>query len=127
MRHTQDDRLVRAALGMAIGQRQPGPRVLHHSDRGRQYASLAYHAQLVHGQMQASMNRVGDCWDNAVVESFFASLETELVAGADWRTREEARQALFVYLEVWYNRQRRHSTLGYLSPAEFEQRHADAA
>lgn len=127
MRHTQDDRLVRDALAMAVGQRQPAPGLLHHSDRGRQYASLAYRAQLAQTQMQASMSRVGDCWDNAVVESFFASLKTELVAGADWRTRDEARQALFGYLEVWYNRQRRHSTLGYQSPADFEQRHADAA
>ena len=127
MRHTQDDRLVRDALAMAVGQRQPAPGLLHHSDRGRQYASLAYRAQLAQAQMQASMSRVGDCWDNAVVESFFASLKTELVAGADWLTRDEARQALFGYLEVWYNRQRRHSTLGYRSPADFEQRHADAA
>jgi transposase InsO family protein len=127
MRHTQDDRLVRDALAMAVGQRQPAPGLLHHSDRGRQYASLAYRAQLAQAQMQASMSRVGDCWDNAVVESFFASLKTELVAGADWRTRDEARQALFGYLEVWYNRRRRHSTLGYRSPAEFEARHAEAA
>lgn len=127
MRHTQDDRLVRDALAMAVAQRQPAPGLLHHSDRGRQYASLAYRAQLAQAQMQVSMSRVGDCWDNAVVESFFASLKTELVAGADWRTRDAARQALFHYLEVWYNRQRRHSTLGYRSPADFEQRPADAA
>ena len=127
MRHTQDQGLVLDALAMALAQRQPRPGLVHHSDRGRQYASAAYQAQLAACGLHPSMSRVGDCWDNAVVESFFASLKTELVDGADWRTREEARQALFGYLEVWYNRQRRHSTLGYLSPAAFEQRPTIAA
>lgn len=122
MRHTQDHRLVLDALAMAVGQRQPRPGVVHHSDRGRQYASTVYQAELTRRGMCPSMSRVGDCWDNAVVESFFATLQTELVEGADWGTREEARQALFGYLEVWYNRQRRHSTLGYQSPVQFEQR-----
>ncbi|HET8833788.1 MAG TPA: IS3 family transposase [Gemmatimonadales bacterium] len=122
MRHTQDHRLVLDALAMAVGQRQPRPGVVHHSDRGRQYASTVYQAELTRRGMCPSMSRVGDCWDNAVVESFFATLKTELVEGADWGTREEARQALFGYLEVWYNRQRRHSTLGYQSPVQFEQR-----
>ena len=121
MRHTQDHVLVLDALGMAVLQRRPGPGLMHHSDRGRQYASTAYRTRLQHLAMQASMSGVGNCWDNAVVESFFASLKTELVEGADWRTREEARRALFAYLEVWYNRRRRHSTLGYRSPAQFEQ------
>jgi transposase InsO family protein len=127
MRHTQEQGLVLDALAMAVGQRQPGPGVVHHSDRGRQYASTAYQARLGALGMQASMSRVGDCWDNAVVESFFASLKTELVDGAAWRTRDEARHALFAYLEVWYNRRRRHSTLGYRSPAEFEARAPAAA
>lgn len=127
MRHTQDHGLVLDALAMAVGQRQPRPGLVHHSDRGRQYASTAYQAELARRGMRASMSRVGDCWDNAVVESFFATLKTELVTGADWRTREEARQALFGYLEVWYNRQRRHSTLQYQSPAQFEQRQTIAA
>jgi putative transposase len=127
MRHTQDHALVLDALAMAVGHRQPQPGLVHHSDRGRQYASTAYQAQLAARGLQASMSRVGDCWDNAVVESFFASLKTELVDGADWRTRDAARQALFGYLEVWYNRRRRHSTLGYLSPAAFEQRPDQAA
>jgi putative transposase len=127
MRHTQDQRLVLDALAMAVGQRQPRAGLVHHSDRGRQYASTAYQTQLASLGMQASMSRVGDCWDNAVVESFFASLKIEVVDGADWRTRDEARHALFEYLEVWYNRRRRHSTLGYLSPAEFEQRQTRAA
>jgi putative transposase len=127
MRHTQDQGLVLDALTMAVARRQPPPGLLHHSDRGRQYASTVYQRQLIAWGAQASMSRVGDCWDNAVVESFFATLKTELVAGADWRTRDEARAALFEYLEVWYNRRRRHSTLGYRSPAEFEQQRPTAA
>jgi putative transposase len=127
MRHTQDQGLVLDALTMAVARRQPPPGLLHHSDRGRQYASTGYQRQLIAWGAQASMSRVGDCWDNAVVESFFATLKTELVAGADWRTRDEARAALFEYLEVWYNRRRRHSTLGYRSPAEFEQQRTTAA
>lgn len=127
MRHTQDQGLVLDALAMALAQRQPRPGLLHHSDRGRQYASRGYQRQLTAWGVQGSMSRVGDCWDNAVVESFFATLKTELGAGADWRTRDEARAALFEYLEVWYNRRRRHSTLGYRSPAEFEQQRTTAA
>ena len=127
MRHTQDQGLVLDALAMAVAQRQPPPGLVHHSDRGRQYASTVYQRQLTAGGAQASMSRVGDCWDNAVVESFFATLKTELVAGTDWRTRDEARAALFEYLEVWYNRRRRHSTLGYRSPVEFEQQRTTAA
>jgi putative transposase len=127
MRHTQDQGLVLDALALAVGQRQPRPGLVHHSDRGRQYASTAYQRQLTAWGMQASMSRGGDCWDNAVVESFFATLKTELVAGADWRTRDEARAALFEYLEVWYNRRRRHSTLDYRSPAEFERQQPTAA
>jgi transposase InsO family protein len=127
MRHTQDQALVGDALRMAVLQRQPRPGVLHHSDRGRQYTSVGYQAQLQHLGMHVSMSGVGNCWDNAVVESFFASLKTELVEGADWRTREDARRAVFGYLEVWYNRQRRHSTLGYHSPAQFEHMYPTAA
>ena len=127
MRHTQDHGLVLDALAMALGQRQPRPGLVHHSDRGRQYASTAYQQQLTAWGLQASMSRVGDCWDNAVVESFFATLKTELVAGTDWRTRDEARAALFEYLEVWYNRRRRHSTLDYRSPADFERQPPTAA
>jgi putative transposase len=127
MRHTQDHALVLDALAMAVGQRQPAPGLLHHSDRGRQYASTAYQSRLRARGLQASMSRVGECWDNAVVESFFASLKTELVHGADWRTRDDARRALFGYLEIWYNRRRRHSTLGYQSPVQFEQRQTTAA
>jgi putative transposase len=95
--------------------------VLHYSDRGSQYACGDYRALLATHAMTCSMSRKGDCWDNAVVESFFATLKTELVGDADWATREEARTALFEYLEIWYNRARRHSSLGYLSPTQYEQ------
>lgn len=110
-----------AALRLALAQRgRPAVGALHHSDRGRQYASAEYRALLTASGLTASMSRTGDCWDNAVVESFFASLKTELVAEADWPTREAAARAVFEYLEVWYNRQRLHSTLGYRSPVAYE-------
>lgn len=108
------------ALQMALLHRQPGPGVLHHSDRGSQYASLEYQSILAGQRFIPSMSRVGDCWDNAVVESFFATLKTELVSDAHWRTRREATQAVVEFIEVWYNRKRRHQTLGYLTPAEYE-------
>ncbi len=108
------------ALGMALKGRQPVGGMLHHSDRGSQYASHEYQQLAAHGIL-SSMSRVGNCWDNAVAESFFATLKLELVYQTQWRTREEARSALFEYIELFYNRQRRHSTLGYLCPSEFEQ------
>jgi len=120
MRSTLDHRLALEALQMALQHRQPTPGVLHHSDRGVQYACGEYRA-LLNGQgMTCSMSRTGNCWDNAVAESFFATLKTELVDGTQWPTRVIARAALFEYIEVWYNRQRRHSSLGYLSPADYE-------
>jgi transposase InsO family protein len=120
MRHTLAGALTRDALTMAITGRHPAPGVLHHSDRGSQYAAGAYQDVLtVHG-MACSMSRVGNCWDNAVAESFFATLKRELADDADWATRDEARTAVFEYIEVWYNQQRLHSSLGYLSPAAFE-------
>lgn len=109
-----------AALRMAVTQRGAPRHGLHHSDRGRQYTSGEYQALLTHVGLTASMSRTGDCWDNAVVESFFATLKTELVADADWPTRAAAQQAIFDYLEVWYNRQRLHSTLRYMTPIEYE-------
>ena len=121
MRSTLERGLTLEALTMALVQRRPGPGVLHHSDRGSQYACGAYQTLLTQHGMQCSMSNKGDCFDNAVAESFFATLKTELVEDTDWRTRGEARAAVFEYLEVWYNRQRRHSSLGYLSPAEYEQ------
>lgn len=109
------------ALQMALLGRAPRPGLLHHSDRGVQYAAREYRALLVAHGIRASMSRQGDCWDNAVAESFFATLEWELAADADWHTRREARQAVFEYIEIWYNRQRRHSTLGYMTPARYDE------
>ena len=111
------------ALGMALAGRHPLSGMLHHSDRGSQYASQEYRQLLAAHGILSRMSRVGNCWDNAVAESFFATLKIELVYQTQWRTREEARSALFEYIELFYNRQRRHSTLGYLSPSEFEQAH----
>jgi putative transposase len=109
------------ALEMALARRRPPPGLLHHSDRGSQYTSGTYqHALAGHG-IVCSMSRRGDCWDNAVAESFFATLKVELVHDAAWTTRAAARTELFEYLEVFYNAQRRHSALGYLSPRAFEQ------
>lgn len=122
MRATLDRSLALEALEMALVGRQPGPGVVHHTDRGSQYACGEYRARLAAHGLTASMSRTGDGWDNAVAESFFATLKTELVHEADWSTRAAARAAVFEYLEVWYNRQRRHSALGYLSPVEYEAR-----
>ena len=120
MQTTLEQSLTQAALRMAVMRRQPKPGVVHHSDRGVQYAAGDYQALLASSGMTPSMSRKGDCYDNAVVESFFATLEWELIAPADWHTRAEARAAIFEYIEVWYNRQRRHSALGYLSPVDYE-------
>jgi putative transposase len=127
MRHTLEWELARDALTMALGHRHPEAGLLHHSDRGIQYACDAYRALLGEHAITSSMSRRGNCWDNAVAESFFATLKTELVVDADWATREEARAALFRYIEMWYNRRRRHSSLGYMSPLEFERTHDSAA
>jgi transposase InsO family protein len=94
--------------------------VVHHSDRGVQYASYAYQRLLASAGCTPSMSRVGDCWDNAVVESFFATLTKELLGDRPFPTRMEARRELFEFIEIWYNRQRRHSTLGYRTPVEYE-------
>ncbi len=112
-----------AALRMAFLQRHPAPGLMHHSDRGSQYASQVYQHALQGMQMTCSMSRKGDCCDNAVVESFFASLKREECDGASYSTRDIARQHVFAYLEQFYNRKRRHSSLGYVSPAEFEAQH----
>ena len=108
------------ALKMALEARRPSQGMLHHSDRGSQYASHEYQALLAEHGIVSSMSRRANCWDNAVAESFFASLKMELVYQTRWRTKDEARSALFEYIEVFYNRRRRHSALGYKSPAEFE-------
>ena len=110
------------ALEMAVRARGAPAGLLHHSDRGSQYTSRMYQERLARYGMRRSMSRKGNCWDNAVVESFFATMESELIAGADWHTHEEAKRDLFEYVEIWYNRKRRHSSLGYLSPLEYERR-----
>ena len=115
--------LVSAALDMALARRQPAAGLVHHSDHGIQYASLAFGRRLRQAGIAPSMGSRGDAYDNALAESFFASLETELVDRSRWQTTDEARLAVFDYIEVFYNRQRRHSALGYLSPAEFERRY----
>ena len=117
-----DDSLTRRALQQALRLRRPAPGVLHHSDRGVQYASAAYRAILEQHGLTMSMSRKGDCWDNAVVESFFAILKTELRPEGDrvWSTRQHAQAALARYIDGWYNLQRRHSTLGYRSPYQYE-------
>jgi transposase InsO family protein len=116
------DDLTLDALDLALARRRPPPGLLHHSDRGSQYASGEYQRVLAHHGVVCSMSRRGDCWDNAVAESFFATLKIELVHDAAWATRAAARTELFDYLERFYNGQRRHSALGYLSPRAFEQR-----
>ena len=111
---------VMEALGMALGRRRPRPGPLHHSDRGVQYACGAYRELLEKNGVGRSMSRPGNCYDNAVVESFFGTLKTELVHRRRYRTRAEARADVFEWIECWYNRRRRHSSLGYLSPEQFE-------
>jgi transposase InsO family protein len=120
--------LALAALDMALDRRRPAPGLIHHSDRGTQYLALAYAARLAERHVRQSVGCPGTCWDNAVAESFFATLKTELLHRQSWPTRRQARTAIFEYIEAFYNRQRRHSTLGYLSPADFEDRyHRQAA
>ena len=114
--------LTLSALDMALQQRRPPPGVLHHSDRGQQYSCNAYLDRLEQHGLQPSFSRIGDCWDNAVAESFFHTLKVERLHGRQYTTRREAQADLFEFIEVWYNRKRRHSTLGYSSPAEFERR-----
>ena len=115
------DDLTLDALNMALARRRPPPGLLHHSDQGSQYASGDYQRVLAQHGVVCSMSRRGNCWDNAVAESFFATLKVELVHDAAWTTRTTARAELFDYLELFYNGQRRHSALGYLSPRVFEQ------
>jgi transposase InsO family protein len=127
MRDTMEDELTLSALRMARAARCPAVGLIHHSDRGGQYASGDYRRELEAHGMIASMSGTGDCYDNAVAESFFSTLEFELLMQNDWHTKEEARRAIFRYIEIWYNRRRRHSTLGYVSPAEYEAQLEEAA
>jgi putative transposase len=112
------------ALEMALMHRQPEQELLHHSDRGVQYASRAYRDLLGEHGIEPSMSRKGNCYDNAVTESFFSTLKRELVFHEDYADHEQASQSLFEYIEVFYNRQRLHSTLGYRSPEQYERRFA---
>lgn len=123
MQPTLERGLVVAALQDACRRRRPPPGLLHHSDRGSQYASADYQAVLHAAQMTSSMSRTGNCWDNAAMESFFATLKAELPTTV-FASHAAARQAVFDYIERFYNRQRRHSTLAYLSPVAYEQRFA---
>ena len=117
----RDDTLVLTALHMAVARRRPTLGLLHHSDRGSQYTSQAYQALLARWQMQVSMSRKGDCYDNALMESFNATLKGECTEHRSWLSHAQARHAIFEFIEIWYNRQRRHSSLGYVSPLAFEQ------
>jgi putative transposase len=123
MDQTMESRLVVDALEMAVRRRLPGDGLVAHSDRGSQYASDHYRRVLGRHGITCSMSRVAQCWDNAPVESFFASLKRELVHDERYTTREQARASIFEYVEAFYNRVRRHSSLGYLSPVEFERTH----
>lgn len=108
------------ALEMAVQRRRPPAGLLHHSDRGVQYASEAYRSFLQRHGLVASMSRTGNCYDNALMESFFGTFKTELVYQENYLTREQTRRSIFEYIEVFYNRQRRHSAIGYQSPEAFE-------
>lgn len=114
------DELPLAALNMALSRRTAGQGLLHHSDRGAQYASKAYRRLLAKHRVTASMSRPGNAYDNAPMESFFATLKSELLHHWHFQTRDQARRVIFEYIEVFYNRQRLHSALGYRSPVEFE-------
>lgn len=123
MGNKNDTQLVQDALTMAIWRRGHAKGVIVHSDQGSTYASFKYQYQLKSHQMRCSMSRKGNCLDNAVAESFFGSLKNEVIYHEDYRTRAQARQSIFEYIEVFYNRQRRHAYLGYMTPVEFETKH----
>jgi transposase InsO family protein len=117
-----DGGLVERALNQALAGRRPDPGLLHHSDRGSQYTSHAYQACLEKNGILVSMSRKGNCWDNAAMESFFGTLKEECLGNRIYGSHSEARLAIFTSIEVYYNRIRRHSTLGYVSPFIYEQR-----
>ena len=119
--------LVTDSLEMAMWKRRPEAGLLVHSDRDSQYVSERYQKLLTDNEFACSMSRKGNCWDNAVAESFFHTLKTELIHHEDFQTREEAQQSIFEYIEVFYNRQRKHSTNGYLAPFKYEQKLAEVA
>lgn len=120
MSNRLSEELTAAALKQAVARQKPPEGLIHHSDRGRQYASYAYQALLRRYGITPSMSRSGNCYDNAYMESFFGTLKRELVYGERYHTREEARLSIFEYIEVFYNRIRRHSALAYRSPEQYE-------
>jgi putative transposase len=113
--------LTRDALAMELARRRPAAALVHHSDRGSQYTAQAYQSLLTDRDISVSMSRAGDCYDNALAESFFATLKSELLNRQAWPTQRAARQAIFAWIEGFYNRRRLHSSLGYRSPAGFEE------
>ena len=116
-----------AALESALRRRRPSDALLHHSDRGCQYTSIGYRERLAAHRITVSMSRKGNCWDNAVAESFFATLKNELIHRCRWQTRHQLRAAVFEYIDVFYTRRRLHSSLDYKTPAEVEEEYALAA
>lgn len=116
------DELTQSALTQALGRRHPPSGLIHHSDRGKQYASGDYQALLRKHEITPSMSRKGDCWDNAAAESFVHTLKVELIHRYRFKMREEAKRTIFEYVEMYYNRKRTHSSLGYLSPFDYEKR-----
>jgi len=120
MSATPDKQVAVRALRMAVERRQPPPGLIHHTDQGALYTSVAYQRLVEQTGLVASMSRKGNCYDNAVVESFFSTLKNELVHERDYHTRDDARAEVFEFIEVFYNRQRLHQTLGYVSPVQFE-------
>jgi putative transposase len=122
MSKERDEQLIIKAASMALMQRKPGAGLVPHSDRGSQYTSQGYLARLKEANIQVSMSKKGDCYDNALMESFFGTLKEECVDRQSYQTRAEARNSVFEYIEVFYNRKRKHSSLGYSSPALYEQR-----
>ena len=121
MSHEMTTDIFLSALEMALGRLGVRDNLLLHSDRGSQYCSAAFQSALARHEIRCSMSRKGNCWDNAVSESFFASLKKELVYQQNYATRDEARQSIFQWIETFYNRTRLHSHLGYMSPEQFEQ------
>ncbi len=124
MGNKNNTELVQDALTMAIWRRKQVKNIIVHSDQGSTYASTAYQQQLIDNNLRCSMSRKGECLDNAVAESFFGSLKNELVYHEDYKTRTQAKQSIFEYIEVFYNRKRRHAFLNYLTPVEYEARNA---
>jgi putative transposase len=122
MSDRNDEKLVVGALSMAIAHRRPGPGLIHHTDQGGTYRSNSYGQMLQRAGMLASMGNKGSAYDNAVAESFFSNLKNELIHHSDFVTREQAKAAIFGYIELFYNRQRIHQSLGYVSPQQFEDR-----